>query len=381
MRLYDYWRSSSAYRVRIALRLKGIDYCKRRSICARASSARWTISRTISRGWCRRWRPSDRTLTQSLAIIEWLDEVHPRAAAAAGDARGARPVRSLALHVACEIQPLNQFAGPAVSGASAGPGGARRQRLVPALDRRGPDLARAPAGRHGRAPIASATRSPGRSVPGAAGLQCAPLQLRPDAVPDDRAHRRRLPEAAGFRRSAAGAAARRRLTRLSRSALASASAAASKGSRTHSWRLLTALHRARTSPARARPGATASPASSRRISAAAAPSPSAEAPASMAPEHRGRGLGQHAAARASARTRRPGRRRAAESIVTRSPHSGLSQVTLTPGAGQPAMAMARLGLGEDRVVVELAVMAHPSAAAGSPRSRPSIRASTSAASL
>ena len=109
MRLYDYWRSSSAYRVRIALRLKGIDYSQA------PVNLRQGVQRTLDylahnqQGVVPALDTGEVTLTQSLAIIEWLDELQPEPPLlpATPDARAL--VRSLALHVACEIHPLNNL--------------------------------------------------------------------------------------------------------------------------------------------------------------------------------------------------------------------------------------------------------------------------------
>ena len=109
MRLYDYWRSSSAYRVRIALRLKGIDYSQA------PVNLRQGVQRTLDylahnqQGVVPALDTGEVTLTQSLAIIEWLDEMQPEPPLlpAMPDARAL--VRSLALHVACEIHPLNNL--------------------------------------------------------------------------------------------------------------------------------------------------------------------------------------------------------------------------------------------------------------------------------
>ena len=276
MRLYDYWRSSSAYRVRIALRLKGIDYSQAPVNLRQGCPAHAGLSRPQPAGLGAGAGHRRAHAHPVAGDHRVAGRDAPGAAAAAGDADARAVVRSLALHVACEIHPLNNLRVLQYLEASAGPGGARRQRLVPTLDRRGPGLARAPARGHRRHLLLRRHGHPGRSVPGAAGLQCAPLQLRPDAVPDHRADRRGLPEAAGFRRGAAGAAAGRRLKPAQPPALASASAAASKGSRTHSWRLLTAWT-GRTWPARPS-GRIASPARRPRISPSPAARSSADAP-------------------------------------------------------------------------------------------------------
>ncbi len=51
--LHDYFRSSAAYRVRIALNLKGVDYESRQVNLARATRNRTIIARSTRRGWCR----------------------------------------------------------------------------------------------------------------------------------------------------------------------------------------------------------------------------------------------------------------------------------------------------------------------------------------
>jgi maleylacetoacetate isomerase len=105
MRLYDHWRSSSAYRVRIALRLKGLDFE------AVAVDLRQGAHRTLDylghnhQGLVPSLEVDSLQLTQSLAIIEWLDEMHPAPPLLPADPASRALVRSLALHVACELQP------------------------------------------------------------------------------------------------------------------------------------------------------------------------------------------------------------------------------------------------------------------------------------
>ena len=114
MKLYNYFRSSASYRVRIALALKGLSYeyvpvhlVKNEQL---GDSLRAPCRRRSS---CRRWCSTSRAaapLTQSLAIIEYLDETPSRAAAAAGRRRSAgRGSARIALDIACEIHPLNNL--------------------------------------------------------------------------------------------------------------------------------------------------------------------------------------------------------------------------------------------------------------------------------
>jgi maleylpyruvate isomerase len=109
MKLYGYFRSSASYRVRIALNLKGLSYEQ--------------ASVHLSRGGGEQFQPAFRRmnpqalvpvledgalhLTQSLAIIEYLDEVHPRPPLLPKDPMGRARVRALALAIACDLHPLN----------------------------------------------------------------------------------------------------------------------------------------------------------------------------------------------------------------------------------------------------------------------------------
>ena len=109
MRLYDYWRSSSAYRVRIALRFKGIEHQQL------GVNLRLGVQRTLDylahnqQGLVPALETGEATLTQSLAIIEWLDETHPEPPLLPAGATARAVARSLALQIACEIQPVNNL--------------------------------------------------------------------------------------------------------------------------------------------------------------------------------------------------------------------------------------------------------------------------------
>ena len=109
MRLYNYFRSSASYRVRIALALKGLD-CELAPV--------HLLRREQSSDAYRAMAPSQLVpslqldgdvLTQSMAIIEYLEEVHPQPSLLPGDALARARIRSLAQDVACEIHPLNNL--------------------------------------------------------------------------------------------------------------------------------------------------------------------------------------------------------------------------------------------------------------------------------
>lgn len=112
MKLYSYFRSSAAYRVRIALNFKGISY--------------ETVPIHLTKDGGRQHTPEYRTinpqarvpvlvlpsgdvLTQSMAIIEFLDETHPQPPLLPADAVSRAKVRAIAQAIACDIHPLNNL--------------------------------------------------------------------------------------------------------------------------------------------------------------------------------------------------------------------------------------------------------------------------------
>jgi maleylacetoacetate isomerase len=110
MQLFNYFRSSASYRVRIALALKGLDYDYRAVHLAKneqfgesygAVSASRLVPLLVD--------DDGRAFTQSLAIVEYLDETHPEPRLLPPDAAGRARVRALALDIACEIHPLNNL--------------------------------------------------------------------------------------------------------------------------------------------------------------------------------------------------------------------------------------------------------------------------------
>jgi len=109
MELFTYFRSSAAYRVRIALNLKGLradQHCvhllkdggEQHKPEYKAVNPQGFVPSLVDEG---------HTLTQSLAIIEYLEETHPEPRLLPQDPADRARVRTLALIVACDIHPLN----------------------------------------------------------------------------------------------------------------------------------------------------------------------------------------------------------------------------------------------------------------------------------
>lgn len=108
--LHSYWRATAPYRVRIGLNLKGLDYDyvavnllegnQHQAAYRAVNPQRLIPSLDIGGG---------EILTQSLAILEWLEETHPEPALLPADPLGRARVRAMADIVACDIHPLNNM--------------------------------------------------------------------------------------------------------------------------------------------------------------------------------------------------------------------------------------------------------------------------------
>ena len=107
--LYDYFRSSAAYRVRIALNLKGLDY-EQRSVNLAAGDQKAADYRGLNpQGFVPMLEIDGHRLTQSLSIIMYLATRYPDPPLLPADAAEAAHVRAMALTVACDIHPLNNL--------------------------------------------------------------------------------------------------------------------------------------------------------------------------------------------------------------------------------------------------------------------------------
>ena len=111
IRLYDYWRSSAAYRVRIALNLKGLSYeslpvniapgaDEQKADAYKSVNAQMRVPAVEVDG---------QRAGQSMAIIEWLDETYPEPALLPSDPWARLQARSFADTIACDIHPLNNL--------------------------------------------------------------------------------------------------------------------------------------------------------------------------------------------------------------------------------------------------------------------------------
>lgn len=109
MKLYNYFRSSASYRVRIALNLKGLSYEYLSIHLTRNGGEQFGAEfRAMNpQSLVPVLKDGDLALTQSLAIIEYLDEVHPQPPLLPKAPGERARVRALALSIACEIHPLN----------------------------------------------------------------------------------------------------------------------------------------------------------------------------------------------------------------------------------------------------------------------------------
>src|SRR3954468_8070355 len=109
MKLHGYFRSSASYRVRIALNLKGLStehlshHLRKGEQCAPAYLA------INPQGLVPTLEDAGTVLTQSLPIIEWLDETHPKPPLLPKDPLQRAKVRAFAMALACDVHPVQNL--------------------------------------------------------------------------------------------------------------------------------------------------------------------------------------------------------------------------------------------------------------------------------
>lgn len=119
LELYSYYRSSAAYRVRIALELKELSWRQIPVNLLEGGQKQKTYLQVNPQGLVPALVTPEGTITQSLAIIEYLEEIYPQSPLLPGSAIDRAQVRSMAYQIAMEIHPLNnprvtQFLGATI---------------------------------------------------------------------------------------------------------------------------------------------------------------------------------------------------------------------------------------------------------------------------
>jgi maleylacetoacetate isomerase len=109
MKLYTYYRSTAAFRVRIALNLKALAYESISKHLRNAEHRTPEFLRLNPQGLIPALDDGGQIISQSLAIIEYLEEKYPQPPLLPTDAAARARVRSMAMAVACEMHPLNNL--------------------------------------------------------------------------------------------------------------------------------------------------------------------------------------------------------------------------------------------------------------------------------
>ncbi len=110
MILHGYWRSGTSYRTRIALNLKKLEYRQAPLDLRTGAQKSEAYLRLNPQGLVPALETDDGlVLTQSPAILEWLEETHPEPPLLPSDAAGRAQVRAMAALIGCDIHPLNNL--------------------------------------------------------------------------------------------------------------------------------------------------------------------------------------------------------------------------------------------------------------------------------
>ena len=210
MKLHGYFRSSASYRVRIALNLKGLS-ADHLSHHLRKGEQRDPAYLAINpQGLVPTLQDEDAVITQSLAIIEWLDETHPAPPLLPKDPLRRAHVRAFAQVLACDTHPvqnlkvlarLRQLGLPEEKVTELGGLGQPR----------GPFGLRSPDRKRARSVLLRRRPDHRRSLPGAAARQCAAVRRRCRRLSAPAEGRSGGEEPQGVRRRRTGAAARCRI--------------------------------------------------------------------------------------------------------------------------------------------------------------------------
>lgn len=107
MTLYGYFRSSTSYRTRIAMNLKGLDYDNITVNLAQDEQLESAFRVINPQGLVPVLKADDLLLYQSPAILEWLEEVYPESPLLPKDAAGRMQVRAISAMIGCDIHPIN----------------------------------------------------------------------------------------------------------------------------------------------------------------------------------------------------------------------------------------------------------------------------------
>ena len=107
--LFDYYRSSASYRVRIALALKGVEYDRIEVNLLDGAQAAPEYRARNPQGLVPMLEVDGRRIVQSLAIVDWLDALYPEPPLYPADSADRAHVLSLALAIACDVHPLNNL--------------------------------------------------------------------------------------------------------------------------------------------------------------------------------------------------------------------------------------------------------------------------------
>ena len=128
--LFDYWRSSAAYRVRIALNLKDVRYESRAINLLPGQDEQLSAEYLLlnPQGRVPMISTARGDVVQSMAMLEWLDETHPEPPLLPADPWARAEARAFAFTIACDVHPLNNLSHP--SGRFCSPVGGMTRRAL-----------------------------------------------------------------------------------------------------------------------------------------------------------------------------------------------------------------------------------------------------------